>query len=560
MSPTFIFLQILSSICILLFGLMMVRKGATRAFGASLRDFLAKTAGSKIKGFIAGVIATVILQSSTATTMLISSFVGRGLLGVTGGLAIVLGADVGTTLVAQILTFDLSWLAPICLIIGYVLHTNKSNANTKKQVGRIIFGLGMMLLALAMIKDVALPLGESENFKAVLKPLATDPIFALILAALLTWLFHSSLAMVLMISSFFIVGIVPFHVALVMVLGANIGNVFPAVISARADSVNALRIPVGNLVMRAVGVLAFFPFMVKIADWITVEYGASEWAIVMFHTGFNVVLAIVFLPLTKLIARIVRRIVPYVTEGKDTTKPVYLKESEQGTPFLGLMGASREVLRLAELSVDMLELCQGAFEKNDMQKLLKAREMDNVIDDLFAQVKTYLARMNANILTEKEAKRHFEIMTFAVNIEHIGDVIDRNLLVMVEKKIKQNKKFSKEGYAEIQSLFGMVLDSLELAQKVFISQDVSLARQLVKNKTEIKNAEIRTSRAHISRLSEGVPETLDTSSMHLDMIRDLRRINALVTSVAYPLLEEEGHLNKSRLRPRDKVKKSKTKE
>lgn len=554
MSPTFIFLNIIAGVCLLLFGLMLVRNGATRAFGSSLREFLERATSNRFKAFFAGIITTVILQSSTATTILISSFVGRGLIGVTSGLAIVLGADVGTTLVAQILTFDLSWLSPVFIIFGYFLFASRNNAGLKKQIGRIILGLGIMLLSLTMIKAAATPLSESPRFQTLLEPLSYDMIFAIALAILLTWLFHSSLAVILLLVSLDQTGVIGLPLAMTMVLGANIGNVFPALLATRGESAEAFRIPVGNLIMRTFGVLLVLPFMPYITSYIVEHYGHTPWAIVLFHMGFNIALAIIFLPFVKQIGRFVRRIVPPKKNEKNAANPIYLNEAELSQPFLALMSASRETLRLSDMSIEMLNMCRQSFRKNDEELLKQAKEMDDTIDALFLAVKSYLARLASKEMNEQESKRHFEVMSLAINIEHIGDIIDRNLLVHVKKKIHENKKFSKEGFEEIDALFDMVLQSLKLAQQVFISQDVKLARKLVKDKAEIKMAEIKTSKAHISRLKDGVPETMDTSSMHMDIIRDLLRVNSMITSVAYPILEGHGQLSETRLKPSKKVK------
>lgn len=556
MSPTFIFLNIIAGVCLLLFGLMLVRTGATRAFGSSLREFLEKATSNRLKAFFAGLVTTVVLQSSTATTMLISSFVGRGLIGVAGALAIVLGADVGTTLVAQILTFDLSWLAPVFIILGYFLYASRNNAGLKKQVGRIILGLGIMLMSLSMIKSGAAPLSESSRFQTLLEPLSYDMILAIALAILLTWLFHSSLAIVLLLVSLAQTGIIGLSLGMTMVLGANIGNVFPALIAARGDSAEAFRVPFGNLLMRAAGVLAILPFMPFLTEALVDEFGHTPWAIVLFHMFFNITLAIVFLPFIKQVGKVVRRLVPPKRGEKHAATPQYLNEPELSTPFLALMSASRETLRLSDMSIEMLHVCRKAFRKNDEALLKEAKAMDDVIDSLFLAIKSYLARLSSREMNEEESRKHFEVMSLAINIEHIGDIIDRNLLNHVEKKIKGNKKFSDAGFKEIDDLFLMVLESLKLAQQVFLSRDIKLARQLVKDKADIKMAEIETSKAHISRLREGVRETVDTSSMHLDIIRDLRRINAMVTSVAYPILEEEGQLAETRLKP-SKSKKTK---
>jgi phosphate:Na+ symporter len=308
-------------------------------------------------------------------------------------------------------------------------------------------------------------------------------------------------------------------------------------------------LPIANLMMRLIGVAVCLPFMGYIREAMVELTDASHWSIVYFHTAFNVALAVIFLPFVPFVAKMVRRFIPDRPKLEDESTPLYLNNRELALPLIALTNASRETLRLADLTLVMMGRCRKAFEDNDVKALADVKEMDDKIDKLFSEVKSYMAKMEGNALNENEAARHFEILTFATNLEHIGDVIDRNLLPMVDKKIKQNKMFSQEGFGEIRELFDMVIHSIQLAQTVFISEDVALARQLVEEKGNIKEAEIKTSKAHMSRLREGRPETMDTSSMHMDMIRDLRRINSLITSVAYPILEEKGQLSRTRLKP-----------
>lgn len=548
--PSLILLHIIGGVCLLLFGLRLVRNGVTRAFGVQLRQIISSATRNRVLAMLAGVGVTALLQSSTATTMIISSFAGQGLISTTAGLAVVLGADVGTTLVAQLLTFDLSWLSPVLIILGYAFYSGKDQASVKRQVGRILVGLGLMLLALSVIKSEAGPLKESETLPLILAPLDHDPFLSVIVGAVLTWLFHSSLAIVLLLMSMVHTEVVPLHLALLLVLGANIGNVIAPLMSSLKDPPQASRIPAGNLIMRLLGVFLMLVFIqVWGMDYFSVLGDQPARVVVNFHMAFNIGVGLLFLPFLGLVTKLVVRAIPdKKKEGRDfEVEPQYLDLRVLDTPTVALTNAAREVLRIADMTDQMLQSVWKAFQKGDKALISKVREADEKVDILYKALKAYLVKITGETMNDAEGKRHFQILNFATNIEHVGDIIDRNLLSLAEKKVNERVDFSTDGKKELDNLFQLVLDSVRLAQTVFISGDVRLARQLVEDKVVIKNAEREASLNHLTRLQKGVPETIATSDLHMDIIRDLRRINSLMTAIAYPILDDAGELHRSLL-------------
>jgi len=548
--PSLVLLHIIGGVCLLLFGLRLVRNGVTRAFGVQLRQIISSATRNRVLAMLAGVGVTALLQSSTATTMIISSFAGQGLISTTAGLAVVLGADVGTTLVAQLLTFDLSWLSPVLIIIGYAFYSGKDQASVKRQVGRILVGLGLMLLALSVIKLEAGPLKESPTLPLILAPLDNDPFLSVIVGAVLTWLFHSSLAIVLLLMSMVHTEVVPMHLALLLVLGANIGNVIAPLMSSLKDPPQAARIPAGNLIMRLLGVFLMLVFIqVWGMDHFSVLGDQPARVVVNFHMAFNIGVGLLFLPFLGLVTKLVARAIPDKKKdgGDAEVEPQYLDLRVLDTPTVALTNAAREVLRIADMTDQMLQSVWKAFQKGDKALISKVREADEKVDILYKALKAYLVKITGETMNDAEGKRHFQILNFATNIEHVGDIIDRNLLSLAEKKINERVDFSADGKKELDNLFQLVLDSVRLAQTVFISGDVRLARQLVEDKVVIKNAEREASLNHLNRLQKGVPETIATSDLHMDIIRDLRRINSLMTAIAYPILDDAGELHRSLL-------------
>lgn len=525
----------------------LLRLGVTRGFGVGLRQFLAASTRSRITSFLSGIGMTALLQSSTATVLIVAAFASQGMVNVSSGLAIVLGADVGTTLVAQLFSLDLSLLVPMFMVAGFVLFSMEHSGRIKN-VGRIMVGLALMLLALSWIRETAEPLSTSETLPLILGPLDRDPLFAVLVAVLMTWLAHSSLAIVLLLMSLVAGGVLPVHLGLYMVLGANLGGTIPPILATLKDHPEALRIPTGNTLIRLVGVFAMMPFVSFLQPYLASLEADPARQLVNFHTGFNLVLALVFLPLTPLISKLCSKIIPDKLLAEDPGAPKYLNDKDLDTPSIALAAATRETLRMADLVQKMLEDTIQVFRTNNEKLLIKVRDEDDTIDQIYTALKNYMARLSQEFMDPKEAQRYVQILTFSTNLEHAGDVIDKNLMPLAQKKIRNQQNFSDEGFKEIEHIHKLVVESVQLAQSIFVSGDMEMARKLLQEKEAIRKAEIGGMATHIERLRGGVPETINTSSLHLDIIRDFRRINSYMCTVAYPLLEQSGQLRSTRLK------------
>lgn len=524
----------------------MVRTGTMRAFGAALRRTVGATTGSRLGAFLTGLGVTGVTQSSTATALLAVSFVERDLIRAVPALALLLGADVGTTLVAQLLSFDLGFLSPLLLVAGVTLFS-RAGGGRWRHVGRILVGLGLMLLSLQLVGSASAPLRESETLGLVLAPLADEPLLALLTGAAIAWAVHSSLAFILLLMSLAASGAVPLPLAFVLVLGANVGGaIVPVVLSLRAGAA-ARRAPLGNLLMRLAGALALLPLLPEAQPWIAALDSDATRQIANLHTLFNLAVALAFLPLLDLVAALCARLLPALPQPEDRSRPRYLDEDAIAMPAEALAAAARETLRMGDVVESMLRRTIEVFRADDLDLAAKIEAEDDVVDGLHEAIKFYLMRMSQNELDEAESRRLAEILTFTTNLEHIGDIIDRNLMELARKKAKSGVTFSPEGFAEICAFHDRIVDNLRLALNVFMSGDVRLARQLLAEKVAVREAELTAAENHLERLRAGLPESIASSSLHLDVLRDLKRISSHITAVAYPILETTGELRASRL-------------
>lgn len=547
MSGTELIISLLAGVALLLWGVRMVRTGMTRAFGSALRNILGTYARNRLGAFGIGLIITSILQSSTATALLLSSFVSRGLISLSIALAAILGADIGTAVAAQILSLDVKWLWSPLIAVGVAIFLS-SGGDKQRGFGRIAIGLGLMLLALLHIGMAAEPLRDSALFRSLLSGLGGEPALGFLIAVLMTWLAHSSLSIVLLIMSLAAASALPGPLALALVLGANVGGAIAPLAALSGSPAVARRVALGNLGMRATLALPAILLVALAAQWLTAITPDPGRLVVNFHIAFNMLVALIYLPLVDVVANLATRILPDAPAPIDVSQPRYLDTNVVDTPSEALACAMRETLNLGDRVADMLRKSLIVFEKSDQRLLKEVERSDNAVDTLHEAIKHYLVKVSKGELTDEEGRRSVEILSFVTNLEHIGDIIDKNLMELAVKKIRNRYTFSVEGRDEIHELHARVMDNLRLAFNVFATRDVALARRLLAEKTAMRGAEIAAVDNHYARLRESRRESIETSSIHLDVIRDLKRINSHLTAVAYPILEAAAELHDSRLR------------
>ena len=522
--------------------------GVQRAFGAKLRRFLGRALSNRFGAFLAGIGVTAALQSSTATGLMVTGFAAGGLVDLVPALAVMLGANVGTTLIVQLLSFNVAEVAPALLLIGLLMFRRASAG--PRDFGRVLIGLGLMLMALHQFVDLLTPYEDVPSLRLLLGAISTQPVLDVVLAAGLTWAAHSSVAVVLVIMSFAAKGTVPPDAALALVLGANLGTAInPVLEGATGDDPAARRLPVGNLINRVIGVAVALTVLSPVGRLLVVIEPDNARAVADFHTAFNLAVAVIFLPLLKPYAAILRRVLPVRVNQADPGQPMYLDRAALETPVIALGGAAREALRLADVLEAMLAGLRDAFAKGDRRQISGTKRLDDVLDKLTNAIRTYITALDPDALSEADHRRVREVLAFATNIEHAGDLVEKNLLGIATKKLKRGVNFSSEGQAEILAMTDRLLANLRIAASLFMSSDERAARLLASEKEIFRRLETEATDSHFERLRAGRIDTTETSTLHLDALRDLKNVNAhLVAAAAYPVLESKGGLLPSRLR------------
>ncbi len=543
-------LNLLAAIALLVWGTQLVRTGILRVFGASLRQILTSSLNNRFTAALAGVGVTAVVQSSTATALIVAAFVGQGVVALPAALAVMLGADIGTSLMAVLFSSDLSLLSPLFIFVGVVLFVARQSSNVGR-VGRILIGLGLMLLALQLVTVSTGVLTQSVAVKAVLTSLNSDLLLEMTMGAVLVVLSYSSLAIVLLTATLAASGVIPLDVALGLTLGANLGSGLLAMLTTARSDVAVRQVPLGNFIFKALGVLAAAPLLGAWLHYVRPFLGDPASVVVLFHLCFNLATGAVFIGLTARVAQWANTLLPRPEERAGAAnggRPQHLDPSALTTPSLAISCAAREALHQADVVETMLRGALTVIRDGDLELSAQLRALDDQVDGIYSAIKYYLTKISREALGEEESRRWTDIISFTINMEHIGDIIERILIDIEDKKIKPGRRFSEAGMAEICELHARLLDNLRLSMSVFLNGNVRDAQKLLEEKARFRDLERDYASAHLQRLSDNTVQSIETSSLHIDLISELKRINSHICSIAYPILDSAGALAPNRLR------------
>jgi phosphate:Na+ symporter len=546
-------LKLLGAVMLLLYAVRMVRTGFERVSGPSIRRTIGRASANPLIGIASGGVVAILLQSATAVAMLTTGFASSGFMSTSAGLAILLGADLGSALVVQFLSFDLGWLIPLLLAVGAWTFL-KLQSRTAKQIGRILIGIALVLISLQMIAEATDPLKEASFMPAVAAHLAADPVTALLVGALLAFLVHSSVAAILMIATVADQAGLPMMAAVPLVLGANIGAGVVAIWLTRALDQKARLLPIGNFLFRTTGALAALVVFIALDELPKVPlFGSSQGAqLVALHVLFNMTLVIVCLPFLKPVAWVLDTFAASAAERETegfAEQSSALDKNVLSSPRLALASATRELLRMGEVVEAMTAPVMLMLERGDPEAIERLQKRDAVVNKIHGDIKLYIAEMSRNELKQEDAERSMELVSFSVNLERAGDLVSKNLYALALEMRERDLRFSAEGLRELSDMHGRVMANMQLSMNVLVSGDAESARELIAEKDRMRDLEKTSHARHLERLTSGTPDSLGSSNAHLEVIRSLKDINALFAAVAVPILAEKGQLRNTRLVP-----------
>ena len=539
-------IELLGSIALLLWGLRMVRTGVMRSYGTNIKRFARRSEGKIIPAFLSGLIVAALLQSSTAAVLISASFAGQSLIGVGTAFITMLGADIGTSVAVLIASQKFTTLAPFLLAVG-IFGFISSKENKRQNVFRAIGGLGLILLALILISITAGQLAELREFKSLMEVFKNQPVFFVILALVLTYLSYSSLAIVLLSVSFLATGVIGINESLYLVLGANLGSGMLPLISSWKSSELEKNPIIANLLVRSLCIILFYPFVSVFSNF-SLAYISFELVPAIYHLTLNLFVAIIGIIFSKQFLTLSLSLFSENKNEDQLNKHNILEADDFSMPAVSLANAKREALRMAEVSQNMVVSSLAVFKDDNEALRDEIIKKEDTVDEFYDGIKLYIARILQEELSPLESQQALNILNFTTNMEHIGDIVNNSLMELSGRKIAKHIHFSKEGFGEIISIHEEVCANYDLAINTFVSNDCELARVLYEKKQELHKLEKRSVSKHLQRIGKGVADSLETSSMHIDVVRDYKRVNSLLSSIAYPILFASGEMLETRLK------------
>ncbi|OON38719.1 hypothetical protein BTJ39_16640 [Izhakiella australiensis] len=530
-----ILLNLLSAVALLIWGTHIVRTGIMRVYGADLRRVLSRSVEKKTTAFLAGLGVTALVQSSNATTLLVTSFVAQDLVGLTPALVAILGADVGTALMARVLTFDLSWLSPLFIFFGVTFFL-KCKQTRIGQLGRTSIGFGLVLLALQLIVASTEPITHAPGVHVIFSSLTGDIMLDALIGAAIAIISYSSLAAVLIISTLTATGVISLKVALCLVIGANLGSGLLAILNNSASNAAGRRVALGSLLFKLIGSLLILPFVNLLSAWLATLSVASAEIVILFHVFYNLIRCLAMVPFAGLMAEISTRLIREEAETETRVGPKHLDISALDTPALALANASREILRMGDVLEQML-VAFGKVIHGEMRQERVIRKLDDDMDVLYTAIKLYLAQMPKEALGEEDSHRWAEIIEMSLNLEESSDIIERLAGSVADKSLATQRAFSAEGVGELDAQLESLISNLRLSLSVFFSRDLATAKRLRRAKHRFRILNRRYSYSHVTRLHQQNIQSMETSSLHLGLLGDMKRLNSLFSAVAYSVLD-----------------------
>lgn len=545
-SPIVIILNLAAAAALLIWAVRLVRTSFERAFSSQMRQWLKLTTGNRLTAAMTGVGISIMLQSSTAVALLLASFMPASAMSVSMGLAIILGADLGSAIVVQILSSRISLLTPLLLLSG-VFFFMRTNRRVLRQIGRILIGLSLIFVSLGMISEASAPLANNAAIKNIFIYLSDDLLTGFVLAAFLAWMMHSSIAAVLLFATLAANGVLPLNAAFAMTLGANLGGSFIAVFLTLKSDINIRKVVLANLLLRGGGALVALGLIHEF-DIINHIFGAtSQLKVLNFHLFFNAAVLLAGIILLTPASGFVAILLPEKQDTEELSMRSVLDLSVQNEPARAFACVRRELVDMGNRIENMLRDAMDLFENYDENIAERLRaEQRNIAKNAF-DLRVYLSGIRSDDPTEDTGTRAFDFAGTATNLESGADAIGRKIVTLAKRMHHDRTHFSEDGRHELMDFYDKVLRNIQQGILVLMSEDVETARELVAQKEMIRELNQKLERKHLTRLRQGLTETIETSAIHIDLLRSLKVLNTGFAMIAYPLLREHGALLKSRL-------------
>jgi len=536
-----VLLGLFGGLALLLYGMQLCGEGLQRAAGSQLRHILTSMTSNRLTAVCSGALVTTLIQSSSATTLMLIGFVSAGLLTFRQSLGVILGADIGTTFTVQLIAFKLQELALLLVGVGFAL-TFFARRGLAKSLGQVVLGFGLVFLGMRVMSEALAPVADSSLARQVLVALSSNAALGLLVGAIFSAGMASSVATIGLILSLAQQGLLPLEGAIPVVLGANIGTCATALAASLRSTADARRVAVAHIAFKVLGVALALPFLHQLTAFIGGTALEPARQVANAHTLFNVGISAVFLPWAPLAARAITVMVPEESKstGDNPFKTRYLDDRYLDQPSLALGQATREALRMGDVAQGMLRDAMTVLRSDNQELLEDVERRDDQLDYLEREIKLFLSRLGQETMSPELNRKEIALISFIGNLENIGDIVDKNLMELARKKLYQGRRFSEAGEAELLEFHGMVSKNLERAIAGFAANDRTLAQEVLDQRPAIRQRERELRASHLARLRQGLAESLETSEIHLDVLTNLKRISSHISQLVFPILEEDA--------------------
>lgn len=530
-------ISLIGGLGLFLYGMNLMGEGLQKSAGSRLKKIIELLTSNILMGVLVGTVVTAIIQSSSATTVMVVGFVNAGIMSLGQAIGVIMGANIGTTVTAQLVSFNLEGLAPVALGIGIVFYLFSSKQKTK-HLAEILIGFGILFTGMEFMKDAVKPLAELPDFKNALLYFGTHPILGILAGFLITGIVQSSSASMGMLIALASEGLLPLSSALPILYGDNIGTCVTSLLSSIGASINARRAAVMHLSFNVMGTIIFMlilnrPIM-AIVSYLDPANTARQ--IANAHTLFNLLNVIILLPFSKYIVKLATKLIPErdsYAEAETTTK--YLDERILETPSIALGNTIKEILRMGRKATLSLEHSMKGFMDKSNKDVSKTFEYEEVVNNLQKDLLNYLLMLSKSPLSEDE-RYQTDLLFHTVNdIERISDHAD-NIAELANDVIELDVNFSETAFNEMETIYSKTLSNFENALKVLKYKDVELAKNILEVEKEVNHLEKSFRKTHMDRLNNGKC-TIDAGILYLDLLTNLERISDHSVNIAQRLLK-----------------------
>ena len=529
-------IELFGGLGLFLFGMKLMGDGLENAAGNKLKNILEKVTSNKFIGVLVGAVVTAVIQSSSATTVMVVSFVNAGLMTLSQATGVIMGACIGTTITAQMVSFNLNQLAPIFVGIGAIALLSVKKKKSK-DLASIVLGFGILFLGMGIMSGAMKPLTQSDAFKNVVEVMGSNRFLGVLAGLGMTAIVQSSSATTGMLIALATTGSIDIHVALPIILGCNIGTCVTALLASASANKKAKKAAIIHLLFKVIGVIIVLPFLNYLA--IIVEYiNPTDVArqVANAHTIFNVSVTLILLPLSEYLIKIVDAMMPENEEDEvETDRSIYLDKNLLETPILAIGQAYKETVRMGEIAKKNIEEAMDALLNSNEEKVKEVYRREKVINNLEQEITDYLVLLSSHELPEKDSKILSATFHVINDIERIGDHAE-NVADLASQRINRDLSYSSDAMEELYEIYNYTVNALEISIESYANRDVEKARSIRAIESRINSSQKKFRDKHIKRLYDGKCNAY-AGAIFLDLISNFERIGDHSTNIAESVIE-----------------------